>query len=184
VERELEDKIPKHLPIKIKIRNLKSEKWVRDFALEITNTSEKPIYYLLIVVSLPDVKAEDGVNMGFSLRYGRGSLISFAVPLEPDDMPIKPGDTHTLKIPEQLQQGWERFVARRGVSKDDPKKIKFIFQYLNFGDGTGFRFPSGIPFDIHKRRREMLQRESEKRDRAALDEPTRPIPLRSHTIAL
>ena len=45
-ERELEDKIPKHLPIKVKIKkekekafkDLKNEKWLRDFELEITNT--------------------------------------------------------------------------------------------------------------------------------------------------
>lgn len=155
VERELEDNIPKHLPLKIKVRNLKSEKWVREFALEITNTSDKPIYYFRMFLDLPDVKAEDGINLGFPLKYGRGELISFAVPLEPDDVPIKPGETYILQIPEQLQQGWERFVARRGIAKDEPKKIKFIFQILNFGDGTGFRAPSGIPFDIHKRRREL-----------------------------
>ena len=155
VERELEDNIPKHLPLKIKVRNLKSEKWVREFALEITNISDKPIYYFRMFLDLPDVKAEDDINLGFPLRYGRGARTSFAVPLEPDDVPIKPGETYTLKIPEQLQQGWERFVARRGISKDEPKKIKFIFQKLNFGDGTGYRFSSGIPFDIHKRRREL-----------------------------
>jgi hypothetical protein len=155
VERELEDNIPKHLPLKIKVKNLKSEKWAREFALEITNTSDKPIYFLDINISLPDVITENNRNLGFPLRYGRGALISFAVPLEPDDVPIKPGETYTLQIPKQLQLGWERFVARRGISKDEPKKIKFIFQFLNFGDGTGYRFPSGIPFDIHKRRREL-----------------------------
>ncbi|HZG53416.1 MAG TPA: hypothetical protein VEZ40_14895 [Pyrinomonadaceae bacterium] len=162
VERELVDNLPKHLPLKIKVKNLSNEKWVRDFAVEVENKSDKPIYYLHIVVSLPDVKSENGNNMGFSLRYGRGALISFAVPVESDDVPIKPGESYTLKIPEQHQLGWERFVKRRGLSKSEPKKIKFIFQYLNFGDGTGFRFPSGIPFDIHKRRREMMRREPER----------------------
>lgn len=173
VERELEDNIPKHLPLKIKVKNLKSEKWVREFALEITNTSDKPIYYLDINISLPDVITENNRNLGFPLKYGRGALISFAVPLEPDDVPIKPGETYTLQIPEQLQQGWERFVARRGIAKDEPKKIKFIFQKLNFGDGTGYRFPSGIPFDIHKRRREL-----QKGNGAAAVSPDKP-PSRS-----
>jgi hypothetical protein len=173
VERELIDNLPKHLPLKIKVKNLKSEKWVRDFALEITNTSDKPIYYLYINISLPDVITENNRNLGFPLRYGRGALTSFAVPLEPDDVPIKPGETYTLQIPEQLQQGWERFVARRGISKDEPKKIKFIFQVLNFGDGTGFRAPSGVPFDIHKRRREI-----ERGNGAAAISPNKP-PSRS-----
>ncbi|HZH32382.1 MAG TPA: hypothetical protein VEY11_16575 [Pyrinomonadaceae bacterium] len=173
VERELIDNLPKHLPLKIKVKNLKSEQWVREFALEITNTSDKPIYYLYINISLPDVITENNRNLGFPLRYGRGALTSFAVPLEPDDVPIKPGETYTLQIPEQLQQGWERFVARRGISKDEPKKIKFIFQVLNFGDGTGFRAPSGVPFDIHKRRREI-----ERGNGAAAISPNKP-PSRS-----
>lgn len=163
VERELEDRIPKHLPFKIKVKNLKSENWVRDFELEITNTSDKPIYHLRMFVDLPDVKAEDGVNLGFPLRYGRSALNSFSVPIEPDDVPLKPGESYTLKIPESLQLGWESFVKRRGLAREEPKKIKFIFQNLNFGDGTGFRFPSGIPFNIHQRRKELMQQEAESR---------------------
>src|SRR6266550_1523886 len=46
-EREFEQKIPKHLPIKIKlkadkereIKDLKNTNWVSDFAVEVTNTS-------------------------------------------------------------------------------------------------------------------------------------------------
>jgi hypothetical protein len=162
VERELEDKIPKHLPLKIKVKNLKSEQWVRDFAIEVTNTSDKPIYYLHLVIDLPDVTTENNNLLGFSLRYGRGALTNFDVPLQPDDVPIKPGESYTLKIPEQQRQGWERLVVRRGLLKEEPKKVRFIFQVLNFGDGTGFRFTSGRPFDIHKRRRELMQRESER----------------------
>jgi hypothetical protein len=163
VERALDDQIPKHLPIKIKVKNLKSEKWVRDFELEITNTSDKPIYHLRMSVSLPDVITENNRNLGFPLRYGRSALNSFSVPIEPDDVPIKPGESYTLKIPEQLQLGWESLVKRRGLAKEEPRKIKFTFQNLNFGDGTGFRFPSGIPFNIHQRRRELMQRESERK---------------------
>jgi hypothetical protein len=45
-ERELDNTVPKHLPIKVQIKkekekafkDLKNEKWVRDFELEITNT--------------------------------------------------------------------------------------------------------------------------------------------------
>src|SRR5215212_7525461 len=62
-ERELEDRIPKHLPIKVKIKkekeeafkDLKNEKWVRDFELEITNTGDKPIYFLSLLIDLPEI---------------------------------------------------------------------------------------------------------------------------------
>src|SRR5215212_9334732 len=62
-ERELEDKIPKHLPIKVKIKkekekefkDLKNDKWIRDFQLEITNTGNKPIYFLSFLLDLPEI---------------------------------------------------------------------------------------------------------------------------------
>src|SRR5947209_4753818 len=61
-ERVLEDTIPKHLPIKVKIKkekekafkDLKNEKWLRDFELEVTNTGDKPIYYLGLLIVLPE----------------------------------------------------------------------------------------------------------------------------------
>jgi hypothetical protein len=53
-ERQLEDAIPKHVPIKVKIKaekekafkDLHNEKWLRDLEIEVTNTGTKPIYFL------------------------------------------------------------------------------------------------------------------------------------------
>src|SRR5215212_7843902 len=67
-ERELENTVPKHLPIKVKIKkekekafkDLKNEKWLRDFELEVMNTGDKPIYFLSLSISLPEIKAPDG----------------------------------------------------------------------------------------------------------------------------
>jgi hypothetical protein len=70
-EREVVDKIPKHLPIKIKIKkekeekvkDLKNEDWLGDLELEVTNTGTKPIYFLEIVLDMPDVIAPNGLNI-------------------------------------------------------------------------------------------------------------------------
>jgi len=154
-EREFEDKIPKHLPIKVtvkypeKVKNLQNENWVQDLELAVENKSDKPIYYLGLMVILDDVKTEDNYKLGFPLQYGRGDLIDWSVPLQPDDVPIKPGETYTFKIPVNLQQGWERHAARHGLSKAVPKKVRLKFQSLNFGDGTGFGTVEGVPVDIH-----------------------------------
>src|SRR5687768_16196681 len=67
-EREIEDKIPKHLPIKVKfkkdkedkIKDIDNDQWVRDFELEVTNTSEKPIYFLNMWVLLPEFIGASG----------------------------------------------------------------------------------------------------------------------------
>jgi hypothetical protein len=150
-ERELEDKIPKHLPIKVKVKNLNNEKWARDLEIEITNTSSKPIYYLRLAVSLPDVLTENNLRLTFPLSYGRDDLIDYAAPLQPEDAAIKPGESYTFKIPERLQQGWEDFVKRRGVPKHEPKKVRLVFKSLNFGDGTGFGTTDGLPVAIHQK---------------------------------
>src|SRR5437764_10507205 len=81
-EREIEDKIPKHLPIKVKIKkekesavkDLGNEKWMRDFELEVTNTGDKPIYSLYIVVEMPEITAPNGTIIAFPLVYGRVGL--------------------------------------------------------------------------------------------------------------
>src|SRR5258708_1238763 len=55
-ERTIENTIPKDVPIKIKIKkekeqsfkDLNNEEWVREFELEVTNTGDKPIYFLFL----------------------------------------------------------------------------------------------------------------------------------------
>lgn len=164
--RELEDKIPKHLPIKVKVKNLKNEKWARDLEIEVENRSNKPIYFLLLLLDLPDVLTENNHKLGFPLSYGRGDLVDFSTPLQPDDVPIRPGESYTFKIPERLRQGWERFVTRRGLSKDVPKKVRLVFQVLNFGDGTGFGTTGGVPVDPPP-----AQADNSWRHREKLEEP-------------
>jgi hypothetical protein len=69
------------------------------------------------------------------LRYGRSAL-DFDSKLEPDDVPLKPGETLLLKVPERYVLGWEK--ARREEDWPQPEKIGLGFPWLNFGDGMGF----------------------------------------------
>ncbi|HEV2913891.1 MAG TPA: hypothetical protein VGX92_11485 [Pyrinomonadaceae bacterium] len=143
-ERELENTVPKHLPIKLKIRkekekafkDLKNEKWVRDFQLEVTNTGDKPIYYLSLLIILPEITAPDGHNIGFGLHYGRSELGTIEPKAEADDVPIKPGETYVFSFTDLEVDGWERFRQRE--NKPDAKKLILHFQILSFGDGTGY----------------------------------------------
>jgi hypothetical protein len=145
-QRELEDRIPKHLPIKVKVKNLNNEKWERDLEIEVKNEADKPIYYLDMYLVLSEVRSPDGHEIGFPLRYGRIELTEFDAPIEPTDIPIRPGDTYVFKIAEKSLEGWE--VFKRG--KPDPKKFRLIFASINFGDGTGFLSRDGVPIDIPK----------------------------------
>ena len=155
-EREVVDKIPKHLPIKLKVRkpekvkDLKNEEWLGELEVEVTNTGTKPIYYLLIVLDLPDVYASNGLNIAYPLEYGRGALISISEPVRPDDVPIKPGEVAVLSAPAVRVQNWKR--ARAKGTLTNPKRVEFFFQHINFGDGTGFVGTDGKPLPEGKER--------------------------------
>lgn len=142
-ERELEDKVPKHLPIKVKVKNLNKKDWVREVEIEVTNTGYKPIYYLGFNLQMPDVFSEAGNNVAVTFRYGRPELSDFEGRPTPEDVPIQPGETYIMKVPENQMRGWESARDRRKWS--EPKKFRIKFRSLHYGDGTGFTSSAGLP---------------------------------------
>jgi hypothetical protein len=153
-EREVAEKIPKHLPIKAKVKkperlkDAENEDWLGEVELEVTNTGTKPIYHLEIVLDLPDVVAPNGLNIAWRLEYGRGELISLSEPVRPDDVPIQPGGVVILSVPTARVENWKRARVRGTLT--NPKKIEFFFQHINFGDGTGFVGTGGKPLPDRK----------------------------------
>ena len=135
-ERVFENKIPAHIPIKIQMKkekeesfkDLGNEKWLREFELEVTNTGDKPIYFLYITM---DTKVMDIV---FPLVYGRAELGAIITKATNDDVSIKPGETIILQA--GSVSAWERAVRE----KRRPEASNFIaeLQVLSFGDGTGY----------------------------------------------
>jgi hypothetical protein len=124
-EREVEDKIPKHVPIKVKLKaekekafkDLKNEKWHRDFELEVTNTSDKPIYFLELWLVLPEVITENGLVVGVPLRYGRMEFVDFdTVPL-PSDIPIPAREQRTLSRSLRPSRKDGNFISRKRGSQ-------------------------------------------------------------------
>src|SRR5258705_1606336 len=65
-KRSFENKIPPQVPLKVKIKKDKEEKaldpnnknWFRDIEIEVTNTSDKPIYFLSLDVRMSDVTTD------------------------------------------------------------------------------------------------------------------------------
>jgi hypothetical protein len=151
-KREIEDQIPKHLPLKVKLKKEKEEKvkdfrndaWVLDFELEVTNTSEKPIYFLNMYVLLPEFVVPNGGIKGMPLRYGRIDFVKSATRPLPDDVPIQPGETYIFKILDQDQRAWS--VRKAAGLAPNPRKLRLIFSDLSFGDGTGFSGTTGLPY--------------------------------------
>ena len=147
--KQLENDIPRHLPIEVKVNNLNSTKWAHDLEVVVTNTSGKPIYFLDLHIILPEIKSPSGPNIGIPLRYGRIDFVKFTTPIEPGDVPIQPGKTYVFKIPASSAKGLD--YLRASENQPEPKKIRIIFQVLNFGDGTGYADAGGTSIDIHKK---------------------------------
>jgi hypothetical protein len=156
-ERRFENGIPAHVPVKVKLRNEqafknpKNKEWGRDLEIEVRNTGTKPIYFMYMVVDLPDFLLEDGNPVGFQVKYGRGELVLMDTPVLPDDVPILPGESVTLKIRENSWQGFK--AIRDKKNKADPKKVRFDLQLINFGDGTGLQSTKGEPTPNPHRKR-------------------------------
>jgi hypothetical protein len=140
--RQLIDRIPKQVPLRVKIKKDKEDKfkdvtnadWASDFELEVTNVGDKPIYnfYLMCVTEL---KWDNGDRVLFPLYYGRTELGDHRVKATPDDIPVSPGQSIVLKFNPGTVAGWERVRVREG--KPHPRKIQVMFELLSFGDGTG-----------------------------------------------
>ena len=149
-KRQLDDRVPAHLPIKIKIKkekeegfqDLNNEHWPRDFQVEVKNTGDRPIYALSLVWMLADVKAPDGNPYGSTFKYGRSDFIT--VPGEtpkPEDDPIEPGETYIFKLSNPSIGGLENFAKNKDFRS--LKSVIVFFNYLCFGDGTGWESPDG-----------------------------------------
>jgi len=148
-EKKLGIAVPRHLPLKVRVDNLNSRNWAHDLEVEVTNTSERPIYFLSFYIILPEVSGPAGHKLGFWLHYGRAELLEFETPVGPDDVPLQPDETHTFKISQGSANGWDYLKEKEG--RPEPKMIKLFFQELNFGDGTGYLDSGGTPVNIHKK---------------------------------
>lgn len=157
-ERKFENTIPAHVPLKVKLKNeqsfkdLKNKKWARELEIEVRNIGNKPIYFMYMVIFLPDMIV-NGNPAGFQVTYGRKELVRLNTSIQPDDVPIRPGEVATLRISEAQVRGFEKLIdeEKRGF----PKKVEFDLQLINFGDGTGLRSKQGRPHPDPNRKRAL-----------------------------
>jgi hypothetical protein len=148
-EREFKSTIPEHVPIKVKVKNEQSfrkmdnENWARELEIEVRNTGSKPIYYMALVVRMPEMVNDNGHSLTLAVHYGRYDLLYLDTQLQPGDVPILPGESTILKISERQVLGFEAMRPKEKVS--NPKKVELVMQMINFGDGTGLRTKQGAP---------------------------------------
>jgi len=141
-ERALVIRRLKDVPILIKVKKEKESSfktfengaWVREFELDLTNTGDKPIYFVFIQL-VTDVKLDNRPLM-FTLQYGRSELGDIITKASAEDVPIKPGETHVFKIHPGQVPAWERSV--REGRQAEATRLEVALQMLSFGDGTGY----------------------------------------------
>lgn len=147
---KLINKVPKHLPIKIEIIKGDSEDILNDVEVKVTNTGGKPIYYFKFFISTTkDFLSPGGNQYGFSMKYGREDLITFSELANDTDIFLKKGESYTFKVNERESLNFKESM-RRNFHSANPEKYLLEFQFLSFGDGTGFWTSGGTPFPSKK----------------------------------
>jgi hypothetical protein len=133
------------------IRNLQSEQWHRDLEIEVQNNSTKPIYYLEIVLYLPEIDATeaDGVprHYAFPLTFGRKELMKRGNYAASVDAAISPGEKKVLRIPEHYWKGLEAFLSEKNIPVSRIKTLRVRIYSVSFGDGTGFKMGRPLSFN-------------------------------------
>lgn len=148
--RLFENRIPEHLPIKVKIklekekqfRDLNNDNWARDLELEVKNIGNKPIYFLRFLLEVPEAKIADSHQV-FVIGYGRLALADLNNRPTTEDVPIEPGETKVLTIEDVGVRGWDQARDHRLVPRIHG--VRVTIEDLNFGDGTGFFGKTGAP---------------------------------------
>lgn len=171
-ERVLENTIPKHLPIQVKLKkekeksfkDMRNEKWIREFELEVKNTGDRPIYFLYLALKFPETNIREGQNLIYPLVYGRSEIGDIKTHATEEDVPIDPGETHIFKIHPSQVLAWEKSVKEEG--RVQPQKAVLFFQILSFGDGTGYAGTDG----------ERLPRSARSPDLGKSQDPNRGLP--------
>lgn len=164
----LQNNVKQDIPIKLNIKkekeksfkDLKNGKWVSEFELELTNTGDKPISWVYLVLT-SDVQL-GGNPAVFPLVYGsRLELGDIITKAEPEDIPIKPGETHVFTIHPGQIGSWERLVSKG--ERPDAARLEVDLETLSFGDGHGYFVNAPYPSPaleklLLKRRGEALNK--------------------------
>ena len=154
-ERQIKIMRPYNHPVAIKeIRNLQGRDFIRKLEVEVQNVSNKPIYYVDLDLTFPDIEVRPRTHLGLSLVYGDIRLSHLTQPASPQDEFIPPGGTYVLKVILPECQGFEWHREDMNFPTAATNHIELRFMEVSFGDGTGYSD------DIEYNRRRSLRKSS------------------------
>ncbi|HEX8499854.1 MAG TPA: hypothetical protein VF659_04615 [Pyrinomonadaceae bacterium] len=150
-ERKIKVRTFNRMPLEVKeVRNLQKEgNWLRDLEIEVKNISRQPIYFITLTLDFPDVPAPKPTPhpatgyipeavTGFSVYYGAPRLMNVTQLAGPDDIPLKPGETHVFRIPEAWVMGYESMNRTMNLPPETWNRVELSFDIISLGDGTGY----------------------------------------------
>jgi hypothetical protein len=148
-------KVPKHLPLKIAIADGGGENVLNDLSIKVTNSGEKPIYYLKFFVStLEDFRSPNGRQYVFPLKYGRNELVTFTEKATTADIPLNLNESVTFNVNRNEIRNFNETLKQN--FRAAPARYQLEFQFLSFGDGTGFWGDKGSAFPSKKQELSLL----------------------------
>ena len=144
------NQVPEHLPLKVSIRTNETESKNENVEIEITNTGDKFIYFLYLNVSTIQKFSTGGLSYAVSLLYyGRMELIDNSELAVEGDEFLKPDESVIFKIKKTKFEKIKNLSSQAQGREVLPKYI-LRFQFLNFGDGTGYISTGGTPIGKKK----------------------------------
>ncbi|MGH9947308.1 MAG: hypothetical protein ACRD6X_08925 [Pyrinomonadaceae bacterium] len=135
---EIENKLPKSVPLEVEFKNYDKENWWRDLELKVTNTGKKPIYYLWLILQMNVTNPVSGRQGAISFKFG--DLRKF-YPASSDgiadanDPAILPNKSYTFYVSAASVKAWDMLSERGDFI--EPRKAELDHGGTRFGDGTG-----------------------------------------------
>jgi hypothetical protein len=125
-------------PIKIqKAIGGQGDEWLENLAIEVENTSNKPVYFVRLTVILPQV-VENNKQLCFDVIYGDWRLVNLSQKANAGNSAIPPGQRMRLYFSPGNHQHLVNFLSSRSRSLSTVTTASVLLQEVNFGDGTGY----------------------------------------------
>ncbi len=132
---EIKTNFPKNMPLKIEFKNYDKADWWHDLEIKVTNTGNKPIYYLYLIL-YTDAKDPKGERVGFTFKFGdTAKLYSTEAIAGASDPSILPNESYTFTVNSDTGRAWDFHKSLRTFA--EPRKAELRCNFINFGDGTG-----------------------------------------------
>ena len=129
--------LTKEVPLDIELKHSDSKDWLHDMEIVVTNTGEKPIYYLYINLIFDGLKSTSGgYRMGVPLLFGTDRMYSTVALPEKDDPSIGSHSKISLHISKDAADAWSGSFAQGSYPR--PTSLTAELGWISFGDATGF----------------------------------------------